>query len=193
MCNLWLGPASLDQSNVCILLRLKSANVDLRRNRKLEESRGIQEIDSDHKVSLRDQKKQYFLRFTWPESSWDRSWVTGTDQYHWWTGMQQSSAKYQQAKYKNESFASYITPRLGWLEEWCWANGISVLLKLKLWGAWVAQSVEAPTLAQVMISLSVSLRATSGPLLSACQHRTRFGSFVPFSLHLPCLCSPPKK
>ena len=54
-------------------------------------------------------------------------------------------------------------------------------------GAWVAQSVKHPTLAQVMISQSVGSSPPSGSLLSAqsllwivCPH---------LSLLLPCLCS----
>ena len=39
--------------------------------------------------------------------------------------------------------------------------------KLYLWGTWVAQSVERPTSAQVMISLSVSLSPTLGSVLTA--------------------------
>ena len=35
------------------------------------------------------------------------------------------------------------------------------------WGAWVAQSVERPTSAQVMISQLVSSSPTSGPVLTA--------------------------
>ena len=52
------------------------------------------------------------------------------------------------------------------------------------------QSVECPTLAQVMILRFVSWSPTSGLLLSAYQHRARFGSSVPLSLPLLHLCSP---
>ena len=49
-------------------------------------------------------------------------------------------------------------------------------LKHRSWGAWVTQSVERPTSAQVMISWFVS----SSPTLALCsQHRARFGSSVP--------------
>ena len=42
------------------------------------------------------------------------------------------------------------------------------LIKIKsFWGAWVAQSVERPTSAQVMISQSVSLSPASGSGLTA--------------------------
>ena len=37
----------------------------------------------------------------------------------------------------------------------------------ELWGAWVAQAVESPTSAQVMISQSVSLSPASGSVLAA--------------------------
>ena len=36
-----------------------------------------------------------------------------------------------------------------------------------LWGAWVAQVVKRPTLAQVMILLSMGLSPTSGSVLTA--------------------------
>ena len=60
-------------------------------------------------------------------------------------------------------------------------------------GAWGAQSVERPTLAQVMISWVVSSSPTSGSLLSARQHRAHFASSVPLSLPLPHLHSPQNK
>ena len=43
----------------------------------------------------------------------------------------------------------------------------TVLCPLLWWGAWVAQSVEHPTLAQVMISRLVSSSPTSGSVLTA--------------------------
>ena len=52
--------------------------------------------------------------------------------------------------------------------------------------SWLAQSVECPTSAQVMISQFTSL----SPIWAlSCQHGTCFGSSVPLSLPLPCLCT----
>ena len=45
--------------------------------------------------------------------------------------------------------------------------GEEITQESKIWGAWVAQSVERPTLAQVMISRSVSLSPVSGSVLTA--------------------------
>ena len=42
-----------------------------------------------------------------------------------------------------------------------------VKIQLKTWGAWVAHSVERPTLAQVMISWFMSLSPVLGSLLTA--------------------------
>ena len=42
-----------------------------------------------------------------------------------------------------------------------------ILLKIRCWGTWVAQSVKRPTLAQVMISQSRSLSPTPGSVLTA--------------------------
>ena len=56
---------------------------------------------------------------------------------------------------------------------------------LRLRGAWVAQSVERPTLAQVMISQLVSSSPTSGSVLTA-------GSLEPSSDSVsPSLSAPP--
>ena len=56
-----------------------------------------------------------------------------------------------------------------------------IVLKRLTRGAWVAQSVELPTSAQVMISWFVSSSPTMGSVLTAC-----FGFCVlPFSLPLP--------
>ena len=57
----------------------------------------------------------------------------------------------------------------------------------KNWGAWVAQSVERPTSAQVMISWSVSSSPASGSVLTA---RSLLRILcLPLSLLLPCSCS----
>ena len=47
------------------------------------------------------------------------------------------------------------------------SNGVTTLQKCISWGAWVAQSVERPTSAQVMISWSVSSSPASGSVLTA--------------------------
>ena len=62
------------------------------------------------------------------------------------------------------------------------------------WGAWVAQSVECPTLAQVMISQFVSSSPTSGSVLTA-QSLEPASDPVSPSLSAPsqlmlCLCLP---
>ena len=60
--------------------------------------------------------------------------------------------------------------------------------------AWVAQSLERPPLAQVMISWFVSSSPGSGSLLSACQRAEPASEpLSPHSLPLPCLCSPHKE
>ena len=71
----------------------------------------------------------------------------------------------------NERIVDHGTP---YVEEVCWIPSIgSYLLSemqqlfKKLGGAWVAQSVERLTLAQVMISQFVSSRPTSGSVLTA--------------------------
>ena len=56
-------------------------------------------------------------------------------------------------------------------------------------GTWVAQLVEDPTLAQVMISQLVNLNPIWGLLLSACQGRACSRSSVHLSLPLPHLSS----
>ena len=58
------------------------------------------------------------------------------------------------------------------------------LLKVKLWGAWAAQSVKCPTSAQFMISQFMSLSPTSGSVLTA-------QSLEPASDSVsPCLSNP---
>ena len=56
-------------------------------------------------------------------------------------------------------------------------------------GAWVAQSVEHPTSAQVMISQSVSLSPASGSVLTARSLDPASDLCLPLSLPLPCLFS----
>ena len=56
-------------------------------------------------------------------------------------------------------------------------------------GAWVAQPVERPTSAQVMISRFVSSSPTSGSVLTAREPGARFRRCVPPSLPLPHLCA----
>ena len=53
-------------------------------------------------------------------------------------------------------------------------------------GAWVAQSFERPTSAQVMISRLVSSSPTSGSVLTAQGLETASDSLSPLSLLLPC-------
>ena len=55
-------------------------------------------------------------------------------------------------------------------------------------GAWVAQSVERPTSAQVMISKFVSLSPSSGPVLTAQSLEPASDSVSP-SLPCPGLCA----
>ena len=50
------------------------------------------------------------------------------------------------------------------------------------WGAWVAQSVEHPTSAQVMISRSVSSSHASGSVLTAQSLEPASDSVLPLSL-----------
>ena len=62
----------------------------------------------------------------------------------------------------------------------------------EFWGAWVTQSVERPTLAQVMISRLVSSSPASGPVLTAQSLEPASDSVSP-SLSPPnaltfCLC-----
>ena len=57
-------------------------------------------------------------------------------------------------------------------------------------GAWVAQSVERPTSAQVMISQFVGSSPTSGSVLTARSLEPALDSVSPLSLPLPCLRSP---
>ena len=56
--------------------------------------------------------------------------------------------------------------------------------KSVLWGAWVAQSVKRPTLAQVMISQSVSLSPALGSVLTS-QSLEPVSDFVSPSLSDP--------
>ena len=42
----------------------------------------------------------------------------------------------------------------------------AIILKIQLWGAWVAQSVKHPTSAQVLISRFMSSSPTSGSVLT---------------------------
>ena len=58
------------------------------------------------------------------------------------------------------------------------------------WGAWVAQSVECPTSAQVMILRSRSLSPALGSVLTAESLEPASDSVSPsLSLPLPCSCS----
>ena len=76
-------------------------------------------------------------------------------------------------------------------------SGIRDMWKIVLrdtphWGTWVAQSVERPTLAQVMISWSMSLSLASGSVLTAKSLEPASDSVSP-SLSAPpplmlCLC-----
>ena len=52
-------------------------------------------------------------------------------------------------------------------------------------GAWVAQSVKRPILAQVMVSQSVSSSPTVGSVLTAQSLEPVSGLCLPLSLHLP--------
>ena len=52
-------------------------------------------------------------------------------------------------------------------------------LKWKFRGTWVAQSVECPTLAQVMVSQFVSLSPASGSVLAAQSVEPALGSVSP--------------
>ena len=56
-------------------------------------------------------------------------------------------------------------------------------------GAWVAHSVERPTLAQVMISQSVSLSPMSGPVLTAQSLEPASDSMSASLAALPNSCS----
>ena len=57
-------------------------------------------------------------------------------------------------------------------------------------GTWVAQSVQDPTLAQVMISWFMSLSPVSGSVLTARSLEAASDSVcLPLSLPLPCSCS----
>ena len=81
----------------------------------------------------------------------------------------------------------------GQLNEWG-SNSTLVLLpkliKLKYRGAWVAQSVEPPTSAQVMISRLVGSSPTSGSVQTAQSLEPASDSVSPsLSLPLPCSCS----
>ena len=60
-----------------------------------------------------------------------------------------------------------VTPILAFLMEPDNSNVPSLLKNLSSQGAWVAQSVECPTSAQVMVSSPVSLSPTSGSVLTA--------------------------
>ena len=64
-----------------------------------------------------------------------------------------------------------------------------MLKKYLIRGAWVAQSVKRPTLAQVMILLSVSLSPTSGSVLTAQSLEPALVSVSP-SLYAPPLLTP---
>ena len=71
------------------------------------------------------------------------------------------------------------------VKNWC-------LLAESLWGTWVAQSVERPTSAQVMISRSVSSSPALGSVLTAHSLEPASNSVSP-SLSAPnplafCLC-----
>ena len=62
--------------------------------------------------------------------------------------------------------------------------------KNTLWGAWVAQSVERPTSAQVITSWFVDLSPVSGSVLIAQTLEPASDSVSPaLSLPHPCLCS----
>ena len=56
-------------------------------------------------------------------------------------------------------------------------------------GAWVAQSVERPTSAQVMISRLVGSSPASGSVLTAQSLEPALDSVLPLSLSLPHSCS----
>ena len=62
--------------------------------------------------------------------------------------------------------------------------------KIKSWGAWVAQSVERPTLAQVVISQSLSSSPALGSVRTAQSLEPALGSVSPsLSLALPSFYS----
>ena len=61
-------------------------------------------------------------------------------------------------------------------------HAVLCLLENSSWGAWVAQSVEHPTSAQVMISLPVSSSPESDSVLTAQSLGARFGFCVSLSL-----------
>ena len=79
----------------------------------------------------------------------------------------------------------YILQLIGFLSTLCQFLGkyFSVeyldFIKNVGWGAWVAQSVECPTLAQVMVSWSVSLTPVSGSVLTAQSLEPASGSVSP--------------
>ena len=62
----------------------------------------------------------------------------------------------------------------------------SLGLKSTLWGAWVAQSVERPTSAQVMISKSMSSSPVLGSVLTARSLEPVSNSVSPSLSLLPC-------
>ena len=64
----------------------------------------------------------------------------------------------------------------------------SVIKSIQCWGAWVAQSVEHPTLAQVMILRFVSSGPASGSVLTSRSLQPASNSVSP-SLSLPLPCS----
>ena len=72
--------------------------------------------------------------------------------------------------------------------DWEWKNK-----RFETRGTYVAQSVERPTSAQVVISRFMSLSPTFSSLLSACQCRTCFTSSFPFCLCLSPTCTPSLK
>ena len=59
------------------------------------------------------------------------------------------------------------TPDLGVVSLIPTSNIQITLKKIRCWGTWVAQLVKRPTLAQFMISLSVSSSPASGSVLTA--------------------------
>ena len=67
---------------------------------------------------------------------------------------------------------------------------IYFLKRSVFWGAWVAQSVECPTSAQIMTSQFMSLSPTSGSVLTARSLETALDSVSPsLSLLFPHSCS----
>ena len=69
---------------------------------------------------------------------------------------------------------------------WPWDHDLSQSQESDAWGAWVAQSVQCPTSAQVIISQFVSLSPASGSVLTA-QSLEPVPDFVSPSLSVPPL------